>query len=315
MRKVELRLFLRDFFNIGEVRPILALVGLFALSSFISPYFFTYTNISILMGMMTVTAFATLGEAMLILMGCIDLSCGSQIGLACVLTASLFQFYNFDVAMVFFTVITIIMMVGFMNGMIITKWKIPPFVVTFASMTGVRGAIYLYNSGNTPISNSFMASLNGNIGIFPIIFLIFAVIAFVFFIIFRFTKFGLYINAIGGNEIATRNLGMPVDSIKVLVYTLGSLTFAIAGIMVAVRTQSAYPLAGNGMELQAITSAVVGGYSFTGGEGTVLGGIAGAAVLSVILNIMVLSNVNTFWQWVVEGVIVVAAASVYKGRK
>jgi ribose transport system permease protein len=108
---------------------------------------------------------------------------------------------------------------------------------------------------------------------------------------------------------------MSVDSLKILVYTLAGLTFAIAGIMSAVQTQSAYPLAGTGLEFEAICAAVVGGYSFSGGEGTVVGGIAGAAVLSVILNIMVLTNVSSYWQYVVEGIIVVAAASVYKGRK
>jgi len=304
-----------DLLNIGEIRPLLAFVALFLISSFLSPYFFTQTNVSILMGMMTVTAFAALGGGLVILSGGIDLSVGSQIGLACVLTASLLQFYNFSVEMVFFTVISVIMFVGFMNGIVITKWKIPAFIVTFATMTIVRGVIYLYAPQNIPIYNPFFESLGGNIGIFPIIFIIFGGVAFIFFILTKYTKLGLYASAIGGNETATRNLGMEVDGIKVLVYSLASFTFAIAGIMLAVRTQSSYPLAGSGMELDAICSAVVGGYSLSGGEGTVIGAIAGAALLSVILNVMVLLNISSFWQWVVKGVIVIGAATVYRGRK
>jgi ribose transport system permease protein len=304
-----------DFLNIEEVRPLLAFIALFTIASLLSPYFFTQTNISILMGMMTVTAFAALGGGLVILSGGIDLSVGSQMGLACVLAASLLQFYGFNVAMVFFTVISVVMFIGFMNGIVITKWKIPAFIVTFATMTIVRGVVYLYAPQNIPIYDPTFQALGGNIGIFPIIFVIFGGVAVVFFFLTKYTKLGLYARAVGGNETATRNLGMDVDGIKVLVYTLASLTFALGGIMLAIRTQSSYPLAGSGLELDAICSAVIGGYPLSGGEGSVIGAIVGAALLSVILNIMVLLNINTFWQWVVKGIIVIGAATVYRGKR
>lgn len=301
--------------SVPEVKPFIAFLALFIGCSLISPYFFTETNISILMGLMTVTAFVALGEGLVILSGSIDLSVGSQVGLACVLTASLLQYYNFDVGMMFFSVVSIIMFIGFMNGIVITKWKIPPFIVTFAAMTIVRGVIYLYAPQNIPIYNPFFNSLGGNIGIFPIIFLIFVFVGIIFFFLTKFTRLGLYASAIGGNETAARNLGMDVDGIRVLMFSLASVCCALAGITLAVRTQSSFPLAGSGMELDAICAAVIGGYSLSGGEGTVIGAIIGSALLSVILNIMILMNISAYWQWVIKGIIVIGAATVYRGRR
>lgn len=303
----------RKIIKTEEIRPIIALAGLIFVSALITPYFFTTSNATAIMSSMAVITTAVLGTALVILMGSIDLSSGSQIGLGCMLTAALLQFHNFSVEMTIFTVLLVGMMVGFINGILVTKGRMPSFIVTLACMAIVRGAIYLYSSLNIPIFNESFLALVGLVGIFPKIFLILIVVVVIFFVLTKFFKIGLHVRAIGGNEAAARTLGVDVTGVKTLVFALAGLCYALAGVMLATRLGASYPNAGYGYELDVIAAVVVGGVSLAGGKGSLIGAFAGSILLVTIVNSMVLLGIAPFWQWVVKGVIILAAATVYRG--
>lgn len=306
--------------NIGEkivgieaFRPILALIVLMLVSSMLSPFFATTKNLMTILNQMAVITTAVLGEALIILMGSIDLSPGSQIGLGCLLTASLLEFHYFGLEMTIFMVLLVGMMVGFSNGIFISKGRVPSFIVTLACLSIVRGAIFIYCSYNIPIFHKTFLSLGRPIGLLPKLFIILMVVAIIFFLIEKFFKFSLYIRAIGGNEMAARNLGIDVAGIKTLAYTLAGLCYALAGLMLAVRLGASYPNAGYGYELDVIAAVVVGGISLAGGKGSLVGAFAGSMLMVTIVNVMVLLGIDPFWQWVVKGGVIVAAGTVYRG--
>lgn len=299
--------------KLEEIRPIIALIALASVSALITPHFFTLENLMNIMGSMTIVAMATLGEALVILMGSIDLSVGSQIGLGCMLTAALLEHYNFSAEMTFFTVLLAGAMIGFTNGIVVTKGRMPSFIITLASLSIIRGAIFLYSSLNIPIFNERFLALGGSVGVFPDIFLILVAGLIVFDIFCRFFKTGSHIRAIGGNETAARYLGLDADGVKALVFTLTGALCAIAGLMMAARLGASYPSAGEGYELDVIAAAVVGGASLTGGKGSLIGAFTGAALMTTIVNSMLLLNIEPFWQYVVKGIVLVIAATVYRG--
>jgi len=299
--------------RLEESRPLIALAFLVFVAGIITPKFFSVNNFTAIMSSMAVVATASLGEALIMTMGSIDLSVGSQIGLGTLLSAALLAHYNFSFEMTLFTVLLVGTMVGFANGILVTKGRMPSFIITLATLSIIRGAIYLYSDLNIPIFNPTFLALGGNVTMVPKIFgiLLLSTIALYFFS--RFFKIGLYIRAIGGNEVASRNMGIEADGVKNFVFTLAGLLCAMAGIMLASRLGASYPNAGYGYELDVIAAVVVGGVPLTGGRGSLIGVLAGAALLATIVNCMVLLNIAAFWQYVVKGTVLVVAATVYRG--
>jgi ribose transport system permease protein len=304
---------LGQILRLEESRPLVALVFLVFVAGIVTPKFFSVNNFTAIMSSMAVVATAALGEALIMIMGSIDLSVGSQIGLGALLSAALLARYNFSVEMTIFTVLLVGTMVGFVNGILVTKGRMPSFIITLATLSIIRGAIYLYSDLNIPIFNPTFLSLGGNVGIFPKIFLILLLSTVAFYFFSKFFKIGLYMRAIGGNEIASRNMGVEANGVKNFVFTLCGLLCAMAGIMLASRLGASYPNAAYGYELDVIAAVVVGGVPLTGGKGSLIGALAGAALLATIVNCMVLLNIAAFWQYVVKGTVLVIAATVYRG--
>jgi len=199
---------------------------------------------------------------------------------------------------------------GVANGVIVSYGKVPPFIATLGMMSMARGAAMLL-SGGRPIGNftSSFKFLGGGVigGFLPVPVIIFAVCALLAFIILHRSKLGTYIYAIGGNENAARVSGISVNKILVLVYMLAGITYGIAAIVLTARQESGVPSAGVGYDMEAITCAIIGGSSFSGGIGTIGGTVVGALIMGILANGMTMLRVNPNWQTVIKGAVIIAA--------
>jgi ribose transport system permease protein len=208
--------------------------------------------------------------------------------------------------------------IGVLNGVLITRIKLPPFIVTLGTLTAITGATNLLNHGTeittlpTFVVNLGTASIFG--GWLPIPVLIAVVVAIVFGLILSRTRFGLRTYAIGSNETAARRAGIRVDRHLVMVYAISGLLAGVAGLLVTANFSSASPIAGANDELYAIAAVVIGGASIFGGRGTIFGTVIGTAILSVLTTGLVLINVAPFWQQVAIGVVVIAAVAIDRVR-
>jgi ribose transport system permease protein len=208
--------------------------------------------------------------------------------------------------------------IGLFNGLIITRLKLPPFIVTLGTLTAITGATDLLNNGgevtNLPpwVVNLGTDSVLG--GWLPIPVLVALVIAIIFGLILARTRFGVRTYAIGSNETAARRAGVRVDRHLVMVYGISGLLAGVAGLMVTANFSSASSLAGANDELYAIAAVVIGGASIFGGRGTIFGTVIGTAILAILTTGLVLANIAPFWQQVAIGGVVIGAVAVDRVR-
>jgi ribose transport system permease protein len=205
---------------------------------------------------------------------------------------------------------------GLFNGIVISKGKIQPFIVTLATMAIGRSLTLAYTQG-IPISlfpNSFRFIGRGDILGIPVPVIIMFGVFFLVLYILKKTKLGLYIYSIGGNEEATRLSGINVDRYKIIVYTISGIFAAVSAMILTARLNSAQPTFGQGYELDAIATVVLGGASLSGGSGGVLGTLFGALLLGTINNGMNLMNISPFYQDLVKGAIILLAVLLEKSE-
>ncbi len=208
--------------------------------------------------------------------------------------------------------------VGVLNGLLVTRISLPPFIVTLGTLTAITGATDLLNNGteitNLPnfITNLGTASILD--GWLPISVLIALAVAVVFALLLARTRFGLRTYAIGSNEAGARRAGIRVDRHLVMVYAISGCLAGLAGLLLTANFSSASPIAGANDELYAIASVVIGGASIFGGRGTIFGTVVGTSILAVLTTGLVLTNVAPFWQQVAIGVVVVAAVAIDRVR-
>lgn len=299
---------------------VLILLGMFVLMSILSPAFLQPRNLLNVVRQISVIGLIAMGVTMAIITTGIDLSSGSVLALAAVVAASLAQrpdwpnrmFPNLPSLPVIVPIAAGLLvgaLCGLINGSLIAKTKIPPFIATLGMMTAARGVALLYSNGR-PISSltpSFNFLGQGEVFGFPFPIIILILMAGITQVLLNNTRFGRYVYAIGGNEQAARISGVNLDSVKIRVYTYAGLLSGLAGVVLASRISSGQPGLGQGYELDAIASAVIGGTSLSGGIGTVWGTIVGALIIGVLNNGLDLLNVSAYWQMIVKGVIIVVA--------
>jgi len=320
----------RRLLQVREIGVLLALVVLVIVMSLANPSFLTELNIfNVLRGMSTI-GIMSIGVTMVIVTGGIDLSVGSVLAAASIMTARLMFTEVADPWLAFVLGLGFGGLLGFTNGMVITRLKVNPFIATLGMMTVARGLTYLLASGlqgtvasNVPMRNeavSFLGNgyiLQGGIlerGIpFPVIIMFALVILFTLFL--RYTVLGRQIYAVGSNEAAARLSGVPADRVKVFVYTLTGVLAALAGIMTAGLLRTAATNAGSGVELDVIAAVVIGGASLAGGEGTIIGAIIGAAIMAVVRNAFVLLQFPNYAQQITIGVVIIAAVAADRWRR
>jgi inositol transport system permease protein len=309
-----------------KARAVISQYGIFLIfgvmlivASFLSPAFLTTTNIVNVIRQMSIIGLIALGVTGVIVSGGIDLSSGSVVGAACVVAASLAQLPDraFYPAIAGSPVVLAILagcgagaLAGLINGLLVAKTGIPPFIATLGMYTAARGAAMLYTTGRplSHLSDAYNVIGQGDFLSVPVPILILVVMAFATHILYSRTKFGKYIYAIGGNEQAARVSGINVGRYKILIYTYAGMLSGLAGLVVSSRIGSGQPGLGVGYELDGIAAAVIGGTSLSaGGIGTIPGTIVGALIIGVLNNTLDLVNVSAYWQQIIKGGIIVGA--------
>ena len=209
------------------------------------------------------------------------------------------------------------LLLGLVNGALITFLNVPPFIVTLGTLTALRGVAYLVANGTTVINRDINFAWIGNsyIGPLPWLVIIALLTVAVSWFVLRQTVLGVQIYAVGGNERAARLTGIKVNRVLLFVYGVSGLLSGLAGIMSSSRLYSATGLLGQGYELDAIAAVILGGTSFTGGIGTIIGTLFGALIIAVLNNGLTLLNMSYFWQLVVKGLVIIVAVIIDRLRK
>lgn len=298
---------------------LLGLLVLFVISSLISDAFLTAKNLFNVMRQISINGIISVGMTFVILTAGIDLSVGAMLAMTGCLCAGLLKFVGLGFLPIVLIGSGLGLLMGTTNGIIITKGKIQPFIVTLATMTSLRGLAFLYSKGrpivlgtNAPRALTFIGE--GYIGPVPVPVVIFLVVIGISSFILRRTVLGRYVYAIGGNEEASRLSGINVDLYKVVVYAMSGLLTAVASIIAIARLGVGNADLGLGYELNAIAAVVIGGTSLAGGIGTVEGTFIGAIILGILNNILNLMGVGSFFQQILKGVIIIVAVLLSKRK-
>ncbi len=303
------------------------LIALFVVFSLASPIFFTFENISGILLATAVNGVLALGVTFIIITGGIDLSVGTVMTLSAVMTGVVITNWGMPIPLGVLVGLATGAFVGYINGVTIAKMKIPPFIATLGTMMIARGLSLVISQvkpiyfNDTPAFGQIaMGSILGSIMptmTIPNAVLILFGAAIIAGIILSKTVLGRYNVALGSNEEATRLSGVNVDAWKMAIYALGGTFSGLAGVVIASRLNSAQPALGAGYELDAIAAVVIGGTSLSGGEGTILGTIIGAFIISTLTNGLRILSVPQEWQMVVTGAIVILAvyADIIRRRK
>jgi inositol transport system permease protein len=301
-------------------------------ASILSPAFLSSTNLINIVRQMSIVGLIALGVTGVIVSAGIDLSSGSVVGLTAVVAASLAQspdntaaFYpglHLPLIVAVLAACAVGALVGLINGSLVAKTRIPPFIATLGTYTAIRGLALLYTGGRpiSDLTDAYDFIGQGDLLGVPVPIVILVVMAVVTHILYAHTKFGKYIYAIGGNEQAARVSGIDASKYKMLIYVYASFLAGLAGLVVSARIGSGQPGLGVGYELDAIAAAVIGGTSLSaGGIGTVAGTIIGALIIGVLNNILDLMNVSAYFQQIIKGCIIVGAVILdqlkQRGRK
>jgi ribose transport system permease protein len=311
---------LKDIFARQEFGVVLILLVMVVFLSLYTDTFLTSTNIFNILRAFSWIAISAFGQCLVIITTGVDLSVGSVMGLSG-LTSAMLLVRGVPVPLAVVGGLAAGFIVGLANGLMVTKGKLPPFIATLGTLLMARGICNGLTGGwpvrDLPQSFRTLGQYDipiGNVGVpLPLIFtLILAVVTSLFL---SRTTWGYRIYAVGGNEEATRLSGISTDKIKLMVYTLCGLLTAIGGVLMTARLGVAAPTAAWGYELDVIAAAVVGGTSFSGGEGTILGVLVGTAIMQVLRTGLVLVGVSAYWLQAVQGFVIVTAIMLDQLRK
>ncbi len=287
------------------------LVGLFGLSSLMSEYFLSSYNMTIIARTLAFIGLITLGQAMLMLLGELDLSLGAMGGLCGVVAGMLMVDLGLDPLAALPLAVLLGTFLGLLNGLLVTGIGLHSLVLTIATAGIYKGVNLVLTKGvaitNIPESIQFLG--RGTVYGVPVPFLLMLAVLAVIAVLVHRTSFGRYIYAIGDNTPAARMLGIRVDRVRILVFVIAGTLAALAGVLMVARLGTAQPSIGDTWVLPSIAAAVIGGVATTGGIGSPVGAILGAAIIGVIENIIVLYGISPYWQSVVSGAIVVIAIS------
>ena len=313
---------LRDKFKTHEIAGVklinvvfaLAIVALILFASFASEAFLTQRNIVSISRQIVTNGLLSLGMLLVILTGGVDLSVGSIVAFAGLLSTGLQEHMPFPAAILIALLMGVA--VGAFNGIIIAHFKLQPFIVTLATMGSVRGLLYMYSETPTyPVDPMFRALLGGGfIGPFPVPALILAAALPVVWFYLNHTTSGRAVFAIGVNQEAVRLAGINVQRHLVSAYVASGFLAALAGVLLASRLGIAQPSVGVGYELDAIAAVVIGGGILGGGGGTVIGVLCGVLALAMVDNVLNLFNVESYYQQFLKGMIILAAVLARRKR-
>lgn len=310
MPKGQAALAVQQYFK-EQAIPLIVLLLMIVVASCVSPVFLSSANVSNLVVQVALNMVVAMGMFVVILTGGIDLGVGSVVAVAGVLAAGFMKLMPAGLALL--ATVAVCTLIGCFNGLIVARLRIAPFIVTLGMMSLARGVAYWYTQA-TPISwkdtagADFMYWLgSGTIGSIPVLMLVWLSMILLTFLMMRFTVVGRVMYALGGNEEAVKLSGINVAKWKLLPYAFSSFCCALGGILLTARLGVGAPTSGEGLDMDAIASVVIGGVSFAGGSGSVSGVVIGVFILGIINNILDLMNVPNYPQLMLKGAIIVVA--------
>ena len=299
----------------SENASIIGLAFMLLVGTLINSSFLTVDNISNILRQMSTVLIVTLGMTVVIISGSIDLSVGSLFCLTAFISSYLSQ-YNTILAVA--GTLAAGMAIGAFNGFLVTKMRIHPWIATLAMMLGLRGLVLILTKEDTykpGVANTAFESIaRGSIGTFlnyPLIIML--VLAVLFALMMKYTRIGRDFYVCGGNREAARMMGINVERAINISFILSGFTCAVSGIILAARLGSVSPLAGDGNEMYAIASCVVGGIYLSGGRGKVHGAFIGSMIIGLLTNIFNMQSwLSTFWESVITGSLVLIVVLLQK---
>lgn len=266
-----------------------------------------------------------IGMTYVIITGGIDLSVGAIVGLGGMVAGGLIQngltlklfgvTIYFSIPLVVLITIVLGALIGVVNGLIITRFNVAPFIATLGMMYIARGLANIHSQGATysdlkgyeGLGNQGWSFFGSRVFGIPVGLIILVILAVIFSVLLKKTAFGWHVFAIGGNEKAAKLSGVKVNKVKILVYMISGICSAVVGIIASSQLAASHPATGESWEMNAIAAAVLGGTSMAGGVGTIGGTIVGAFVIGVINDGMVMCGVSEFWQMVIKGLVIILA--------
>jgi len=294
-----------------DLGVIVALIVIVATFSLLNPMYMTPGNLLDIVDQSTINGLLALGITFVIITGGIDLSVGSVMAIVIVTIGKMLT--EAGVPSLLGAIIGIVLGFGLgaLNGLMVTKLKLQPFIATLSTMSMYRGIAYIITKGwpVLDIPTKFRKLLDGDLfGSVPIAIMILLGFAAIGHVLLRYTKFGTYTYAIGGNEEATRLSGVNVNVNKIIAYGICGVGASLSGMVLLARLGTGEPTAGTGYELNAIAAAAIGGTSLSGGKGSMIGTLLGTLLLSALRVGLVVVGVDSFWQYIATGAIIAVAA-------
>ncbi len=316
-----------------KARTFIALIAVILFFSLTVPTFLSTANLILMSKHVALNAFLAMGMTFVIITGGIDLSVGSIVGL-CAMVAGYLVLNGIDLQIgytVYFNVPEIILitlgigiLIGAINGLLITRLNVAPFIATLGTLYVARGAALLSSDGRTfpnlvgnpDLGNTGFGYLGaGRILGLPVSVWLLIVVALAAAYLARYTPLGRHIFAVGGNERAARISGVRVNMVKMFVYMFSGFCAAIVGLIISSELMAAHPATGESFELNAIAAAVLGGTSMSGGRGTIGGTIVGAFVIGILSDGLVMMGVSSFWQMVIKGLVIIVAVVIDQAQR
>jgi ribose/xylose/arabinose/galactoside ABC-type transport system permease subunit len=300
---------------IGENSATMALILVFAAGSIFVQMFLTKANLSAILYQYAIIGLLALGQLLVILTAGIDLSQGALVALTSIVVATLMSSYGIPIAIVGGLAVSTLVGVG--SGVLVSRTKIPPFVVTLGMMGVARGLALLISNAK-PISieiQSFIDFGRANVAGIPVSALLWLGISLLLALFLNHRRLGRHIYAVGSNEESARLSGIDVRRIKLLVYALSGLFTAIGGVIWTARLSSGSPIGASGYEMESIAAVIVGGGSMFGGVGSVSGTFIGVLLFGVINSILNLVGISPYWQGTIKGILILMAVALSQIRR
>ncbi|MEV4937402.1 ABC transporter permease [Streptomyces zaomyceticus] len=296
-----------------------ALIVVLALFGFLNENYLSLSNLQVIAEAATITGLLAIVQTVVIICGGLDISVGSQVGVASVVSAMAFTGTESNAFVGVLAAVGAGVLIGVVNGLVIVYGRVNPTIATLAGLAAYKGLAQLLSDGRAQgyvLNDDFFVFLGrGKIAAMPVMVWLLLLTAVAVHVMLKYTDIGRNLYAIGGNDTAARLAGIDINKYLVAVYALIGVVAAVAGVLLTARTGSGQPVSGSeGLELKAITAAALGGCALKGGKGGVGGTLLAVALLGALENGLTVEGINTFWQNVAQGALLVAAVVVQQRR-
>ena len=303
---------------LGKYGVYIALLVLIVVMTIASPSFLNITNIFNILKQNAVYGVLAVGMTFVIVTGGIDLSVGSIVAItACFATKLAQDGTTLPVGVAMLVGLLVGLACGVFSGFFIAYTGVPAFIATLATQQIARGIVYVFTDGRpiTGVSDSYKYIGSASWGVIPVMVVIYVAFLVVGTFLLKYSKYGRHVYAVGGNKRAALVSGINVKRTEFLVYVICGICAAVGGLMLSSRVQTGQPAGGEGYEMEAITAAVIGGASLSGGKGTIFGSFIGLLVVAILTNGLDLLNVSSYYQEIIKGAIILLAVLADRIRK